>query len=696
MTAALLAALICTATTVAPVMLIARRQGHERTFFVALGRRVNAVDRAWESGVRTFAIAATVTAVVVVLFGGERYAPVAILLATLAPMIALGIGTLRAVFTSYAPAPAGRFTVPLHEPFSSTDLASAFWQVANLALIISTSAAFLWLLPLLPDRIPVRLDFYGRPVNWGSPEELWGLGAIMVFITVTMWVSFVALARERVALSPEEPDAHLELHRARRLLLARMLELTMVGVNVTLASVWLGLCTIGLPDFHVPPMLVACVINLATLFTVVGPMAYFIPRLIRVQDALRALGGSEVLGTRARGWRFGGLIYFAPDDPALFVPKKVGLGQTLNMARPAAWLILGSLIATPILIGWLATACRSAPPPPRASPSARTAPRTEPIVFTSGAMTLKGTLHLPHEGEGPHPAVVLIHGSGPQSRKVSVRGQLNMGFGFELEVFRQLAEQLAERGIAVLSYDKRSCGPFNKCASNDYPVPTGSITIDTFIDDARAAADHLRKRADIDADRVTVVGHSQGASFVPVLLDVVPELHSGVMLAAAHKPVDGLIADQLGFTRKLLEQRRLPARDIDRSLAPLTKVVDQLKAVRAGTYDGKTIGGASAEFWRSWMALADRARALATTAKRPLLVIGGTYDWNVPPAETESWRATLAKSDRPDQHRVEILKCVTHALNCVAQPDYRRIRPDDIGRSVHGEVTDRIATFLGR
>ncbi len=36
-----------------------------------------------------------------------------------------------------------------------------------------------------------------------------------------------------------------------------------------------------------------------------------------------------------------GLLYFNRDDAALFVPRRMGFGWTLNMARPAAWLFIG-------------------------------------------------------------------------------------------------------------------------------------------------------------------------------------------------------------------------------------------------------------------------------------------------------------------------------------------------------------------
>ena len=49
------------------------------------------------------------------------------------------------------------------------------------------------------------------------------------------------------------------------------------------------------------------------------------------------------------GWR-GGIIYFNPDDPALLVEKRMGIGYTLNMARPSAWILLGIMLLIPAVL----------------------------------------------------------------------------------------------------------------------------------------------------------------------------------------------------------------------------------------------------------------------------------------------------------------------------------------------------------
>lgn len=111
-------------------------------------------------------------------------------------------------------------------------------------------------------------------------------------------------------------------------------------------------------------------------------------------------------------------------------------------------------------------------------------------------VTLAGTLTLP-SGPGPHPAVVLVSGSGPQDRDETLLGH---------KPFLVLADHLARQGIAVLRYDDRgvagSTGTFSTATTLD------------FASDALAAVAHLRARPDIGA--VGIVGHSEGGLVAPL------------------------------------------------------------------------------------------------------------------------------------------------------------------------------------
>jgi uncharacterized membrane protein len=43
-------------------------------------------------------------------------------------------------------------------------------------------------------------------------------------------------------------------------------------------------------------------------------------------------------------------MYRDPDDPRLFVPKKLGTGLTLNMAHPAGWWVLIGMTIVPLIV----------------------------------------------------------------------------------------------------------------------------------------------------------------------------------------------------------------------------------------------------------------------------------------------------------------------------------------------------------
>jgi dipeptidyl aminopeptidase/acylaminoacyl peptidase len=321
--------------------------------------------------------------------------------------------------------------------------------------------------------------------------------------------------------------------------------------------------------------------------------------------------------------------------------------------------------------------------------------RNEAVEFVGGDLTLKGTLELP-EGAAEHrwPAVVLVHGSGPVSRDAPMNQQLAMSFGCTIRVFAELSHALAAAGYAVLRYDKRTCGPFNGCAQNGYPRPSNDMTVDQLVDDASAALTWMAERDDIDSERIFLVGHSKGATFAPRLIERHPTLAGAVLLAGPYRPIDETMVYQAGFVRQLVDELGTPTREDAEYVAELEGFAAELRALRAGTYGGQTLRGAGLPYWESWMALGDSAPLLAKAAPKPLFVLSGDYDWNVPPAETALWQAALTEATPNVPHRTRVVPCVTHALNCVSQPDYRQIRVEDIGCRVSRDVVREVVAFL--
>jgi len=141
----------------------------------------------------------------------------------------------------------------------------------------------------------------------------------------------------------------------------------------------------------------------------------------------------------------------------------------------------------------------------------------EVSVTTASGLTLFGTLTLPKGAEGPLPAAVTVTGSGPQDRDEYMP---HVG---EYRPFRQIADTLGARGIAVLRLDDRG-------VNGSDAGPPGATSHD-LAEDARAAVEYLRTRPEIDATRLALVGHSEGGVIAPMVAAADSTIAALVLLA---------------------------------------------------------------------------------------------------------------------------------------------------------------------
>ena len=330
------------------------------------------------------------------------------------------------------------------------------------------------------------------------------------------------------------------------------------------------------------------------------------------------------------------------------------------------------------------------PPPtepvePEPEPVVTLPPEALQVEIPAADVTLEGELLLPERTEGSGVrGVVIAHGSGPNGRDGVATGQLSMGFGFEIAVYRELAEALQDRGYAVLRYDKRTCFSGNGC-TNSYAFPDSDWGIPEFIADASAALDWLGAREDI-AD-LALVGHSQGASFVPVLARDRGDLAAGVLLSGGYDPVDVLLRYQYDFSVEVLVEAGYTQEQAEAQLTSLDDLASAVEAIAAGTYGAPTAGGAPVSFWEGWLAVGADAIEAAGQTDAALSAITGDYDWNTPPSQTQPWLDAGLDG--------AIVPCVTHALNCISEPDWLSIQASDIGESIDEGLVDAVVEALG-
>lgn len=220
--------------------------------------------------------------------------------------------------------------------------------------------------------------------------------------------------------------------------------------------------------------------------------------------------------------------------------------------------------------------------------------------LTIGAHNLPAILTLP-ESASPVPAVVLVHGSGPQNRDEAIGG---------VAPFADLAEGLASRGIAVLRYDKRTF-LMNQGKLPVTPEAIANLTVfEETIEDAVAAVQLLKADPRIDPRRVFILGHSLGGRLAPVIQQNGADAAGLILLAGAPRSLYALLREQLGeaYYDKLMPEE---------SLAALTE-----EAARA-----LDVLGQSGYYY--WDEMRYDVLAAAKEAAAPMLILQGGQDVQV-------------------------------------------------------------------
>ncbi|MFD2035199.1 alpha/beta hydrolase family protein [Belliella marina] len=166
--------------------------------------------------------------------------------------------------------------------------------------------------------------------------------------------------------------------------------------------------------------------------------------------------------------------------------------------------------------------------------------REEDVKFNNqkSNVTLAGTLTLPIKTDKKPPVVILISGSGPQDRDESFAAH---------KPFLVLSDYLTRKGIAVLRYDDRGYGE----STGDFSAGT---TAD-FAADVLSAIEFLKKRTDIDTNKIGLVGHSEGAIIAPMVANQSKDVNFIVMLAGT-----GTTGKEVSL-RQSLDFRSFPVAD---------------------------------------------------------------------------------------------------------------------------------------
>jgi hypothetical protein len=241
----------------------------------------------------------------------------------------------------------------------------------------------------------------------------------------------------------------------------------------------------------------------------------------------------------------------------------------------------------------------------------------EVTVRTPAGVTLTGTLTLPKSRPARGaPAIVTITGSGTEERDESLPGV--SGY----RPFRQIADTLGRRGIAVLRLDDRGAG------GSDVG-PRGPTSAD-FADDVRAALAYLRTRRDIDGTHLGLVGHSEGGMIAPMVAATDPALRAIVLMAGPAHTGRAILKYQQEYAADSM--LHLSGVRRDSAVQDMARKLDSV---------------AAAEPWVHFFLDYDPI-ATAKRVKQPVLIVQGATDRQVTPEQAVELAAAFRAGGNND------------------------------------------------
>jgi pimeloyl-ACP methyl ester carboxylesterase len=164
----------------------------------------------------------------------------------------------------------------------------------------------------------------------------------------------------------------------------------------------------------------------------------------------------------------------------------------------------------------------------------------EDVSFRNGSVTLSGSLLIPRT-QGPHPAIILVHGSLAETRWGTI-----MFF----------ADRFARRGIAALVYDKRGTGD----STGDWKT----ATYEEISDDALAGIHLLQRRESIRLDQIGAFGHSEGGAVVAIMA---ARSRDVAFIISADGTTGPSYKQDLFRVRKIVESNGFTKEDVTKAMA---------------------------------------------------------------------------------------------------------------------------------
>jgi uncharacterized membrane protein len=227
-----------------------------------------------------------------------------------------------------------------------------FWLVLNIVLAVAMFVTGALRYPSLPDRIATHFDANGVPNGWMDKS----IGTFLIpLIALVLTSMFIILARFRPRPQAQLDPANIEASRTRYRKLNNIW-----GVSLLLISVLTNLLMfiVSLAIWQLLPgasqmIFIGIVVPVFPILIILIVILLYYRQLSGQSQRINRTSAQTPFVARDddRYWK-GGIFYFNPEDPSIFVEKRFGIGWTINFGHPVGMIF--TVVVLVIVVGSLA------------------------------------------------------------------------------------------------------------------------------------------------------------------------------------------------------------------------------------------------------------------------------------------------------------------------------------------------------
>jgi len=224
------------------------------------------------------------------------------------------------------------------------------WFILHIAvMLVSAILAFVYY-DRFPATIAMKYDWHGEVTRTADKSLRTVLGPNLMQLVMIILFMFMnrMILKSKQQIHPDHPELSARRNALFRLRWSMFNVVSGMIITLLLSFIQLNM-RYGLPGNVVFPitLLMPAIVILMALFLSfsTGQGGRRIGR--------PSGGTSNTAVNDDRFWKLG-FVYYNPNDPAMFVEKRMGIGWTINFARPAAWMIFAGILLLIFAAGFFA------------------------------------------------------------------------------------------------------------------------------------------------------------------------------------------------------------------------------------------------------------------------------------------------------------------------------------------------------